>query len=53
MKTLIIDREELKWQLTSILESDMNQNLKEGLHNFLGEILDNTTEGKSIKVKGN
>ena len=39
---MTIDRELLKKQIKALLESNLDENTKSGLHNLLGEILDET-----------
>jgi len=39
---LIIDTKELKKQIKDLLESNIPESSKSGLHNLLGEILDKT-----------
>jgi hypothetical protein len=39
---MIIDKELLKKQIKVLLESNLDEDTKSGLHNLLGEILDET-----------
>jgi len=41
---LNVDSKLLKQQIKAVLESDMCERHKEGVHNLLGEILDQTEE---------
>jgi len=39
---MIIDKQLLQKQINSLLESNLDEDTKSGLHNLLGEILDET-----------
>jgi len=48
MKQLNIDTKLLKKQINHLLDSNIKESSKTGLHNLLGEILDNLENGKSV-----
>jgi len=48
---LAIDRDELKLQIKAVVESDMPERFKTGLHNLLGDILDNRRTNVEIEIE--
>ena len=48
----IINIKLLKKQIKALLESNMEEEFKDGLHTLLGDILDDAEEGNSITLKG-
>jgi len=50
MKKLFIDYGLLESQIKALLESNVSENVKECLHNLLGEIADTETSDRVIQI---
>ena len=51
MEIFKVDLKLLEKQIKAVLESNIQEDLKEGIHNLLGDILDYTEENKTITLE--